>query len=120
MAVWPSASSSSEERAIPAVAPRRRLPVQVRRLDGPEPKPAGRFLRPVVLATLMLGLAVYLVLLLLRPAPVEPAAVPVADVEPPVATVVATDAETEGVPLTQATPAPSEPTPDPQVVNEQK
>src|SRR6266536_5487949 len=49
-----NARSSSEERAIVAVAPRRRLPEQARRLVPPR-KPTRRFYGPVLLVGLLVG-----------------------------------------------------------------
>ena len=105
----PGLRTPSEERAIPAVAPRRRLPVQARRVVPPR-KPVRRFAGPIVLAGVVLGLVVFLLLPQPVPEPLPEAVSPAADVTPD-ATVGQVQ---EGVPAQaiQATLAPSEPTPD--------
>jgi beta-lactamase class A len=88
----------------------------VRRLDEPEAKPVRRFVGPLVLACVVAGLLV--VVLFPRPAPPVPET-EVAATPPAAATAIA---DAEGVPIqaTEAPQAPSAPTPDPQVVNEQR
>jgi beta-lactamase class A len=103
-----------EERAIPAVAPRRRLPVQARPLVPPR-KPRKRFVGPLVLAGLVLGLVFVVLRAGSDPTPAPGKASVAVTGEGDVTTV-------QGVPG-QAADAPrasSEPTPDPQVVNEQR
>jgi len=89
----------------------------VRRLDPPEPtKPARRYLGPLVLVCVLIGVVFFFLL----PSPIPPVPEPVVDTaEPAIATAVA---EADGVPLqaTEVPLAPSAPTPDPQVVNEQR
>ena len=112
--------TSAEERAIPAVAPRRRLPAQVRRLV-PEPKSNRRYVGPLVLAGLVLVLAVFVLYPRAEPPAPAESQVPLTVAE---STAAAVDASSpvEGIPVqaTQAPPAPAAPTPDPVVVNAAK
>jgi beta-lactamase class A len=106
------ARSLSEERAIGAVAPRRRHPEQARRLIPP-PRPSRRFFGPVILVSLVVGCIIALLIPRETPVPTQPVAV-VPDAPP---NAVTSQAQAVPVQEVQATLAPSAPTPDPAVVN---
>lgn len=117
------AETSARERAIPAVVPRRRLPDQVRPLLPP-PRSNRRYVGPVVLALLVVGLVAFVLWPAAAPPPVPAEAETDAQLSQAESTAVAIDVNSpvKAVPV-QATQAPTEPaapTPDPRAVNAEK
>ena len=96
-----SARSPSEDRAIAAVAPRRRLPEQARRLIPPR-KPSRRFFGPVILAGFVVGCVI--ALLIPQATPPPPAEVPRA--VPEAATAQGATGQAQAVPVQEVQSAP--------------